>query len=298
MNQNYALIIGVQDYTTYDPSGHANVPGAQNDARAWVRSCLSIGFSPENIRVLVSPRLSASDLGPGTAGVQIGAADHDSIVNGLTWLSEQIGGDVPATGLITFSGHGYEGDDGYPVLCPSDLTPSLDNAIDVAAVRASAQCKVTDNLTAMIDSCSAQVGTSLSESIRGQLRAKRISGTASDDQGRARVVAASMQDQASVSSWFSGEQMGAFTWAATSTLGQWSQVVEDGVAYLDVSYGNLVTRVRSLLETLSFEQVPVVSGPQGTGGDAFLRPGEMAGRGEKSLQPTTPQPGRQLEMGN
>ncbi len=292
--QNYALIIGIHDYLAFDPSGNANLPGARNDARAWVRSCLSIGFSPENIRVLTSPVLSAGELGPGTEGVQLGAADRDSIIDGLTWLSEQIGGDAPATGLMTFSGHGDEGDNGCPLLCPSDLTTSLDEVIDVAAIRAKASGKVKENLTAMLDCCHAQVEAS--STIRGKLRAMKAIAT-DRARGRLRVVAACMQDQTSVSACFAGTQMGAFTWAVTSTLGQWKPVVENGVAYLDVSYGNLLMRVRVLLGALSFEQIPVISGPQGMKGEAFLYPGSLDGQGNTEIQPTATRTPRQLDTG-
>ncbi|MEZ4297727.1 MAG: caspase family protein [Polyangiaceae bacterium] len=301
MFQNYALIIGVQEYTDYDPTADVTVPGARNDARAWVRTCLSIGFAPENIRVLTTPELRPAELGPGTEGVQLGTAKRADIMDGLTWLSDQIGGDTPATGLITFSGHGDEGENGCPVLCPSDLTPSLDNVIDVAKLRSKAPGKVKDNLTVMLDCCHAQVGTSPHDSIRGKLRLKHPVESvlqAVKGRGQMRVVAACMRDQSSVSSTFSGEEMGAFTWASVSTLGQWKPVVEEDVAYIGVAYSNLVTRVRVLLGALSFEQVPVVSGPKGVGGEAFLRPVRMAGAGQTAVAPTATRPGRQLDIGS
>ncbi|MBK9258686.1 MAG: caspase family protein [Polyangiaceae bacterium] len=294
MNQNYALIIGVHEYRDYDPSGNADIPGARNDARAWVRSCLSIGFSPRSIRVLASPPLSAAELGPGAEGVQFGAADRDSIIDGLTWLSEQIGGDAAATGLMTFSGHGDAGNDGCPLLCPANLTNSLEEVIDVAAIRAKAAGKVKGNLTAMLDCCHAQVEPS--STIRGKLRATKAIATGSD-RGRVRVVAACMQDQESVSACFAGDQMGAFTWAVTSTLGQWKSIVDNGVAYLDVSHGNLLMRVRVLLGALSFEQIPVMSGPQDMKRQAFLYPGSLDGHGDAEIQPTETRSPRQLDTG-
>jgi hypothetical protein len=166
MNENYALIVGVHDYRTYDPSGGANVPGARNDARAWYRACLSMGFSAENIRVLTSPMLSPAELGPEGAKAMLGDATRASIVEGLTWLSEKIGGDTPASGLITFTGHGSEGEAGMPLLCPSDTTASLEEVIDVAALREKSSAKVKDNVTMMLDCCHAQAGASAVESIR------------------------------------------------------------------------------------------------------------------------------------
>lgn len=296
MNQNYALIIGVHDYRTYDPSGGSNVPGALHDARTWYRACLSMGFSPENIRVLASPPLSPDELGPGGAKATLGEATRAGIAKGLLWLSEKIGVDTPASGLMTFSGHGDEGDAGRPVLFPSDTTASLEEGIDVAALWQKASTTVADNLTMMLDCCSAQAGVSAAESMRGRMRARR-DGVSAPEPSRARVVAACQRDQESVSARFLGEEMGAFTWAVASTLGQWKTVVEDGVARLDVSHGDVVARTQALLSALSFEQEPALSGPEGVAELSFLHPGTAGTRGETDRAPTAERKGHQLDGG-
>ncbi len=293
---DYALIIGVHDYHTYDPSGNADVPGARNDARAWFRVCLSMGFSPENIRVLTSPPLTPADLGPEAANVTFGAATRAGIVEGLTWLSASIGGDAPVSGLLTFTGHGSEGEGGMPLLCPTDTTPSLEEVIDVAVLREKSSAKVRDNLTIMLDCCHAQVGTSAATTLRAKLAA-RSAGIHVPEAARARVVAACRRDQQSVTSRFLGEEMGAFTWAATSALGQWRTVDMHGVAALDVSYGDLALRTRALLSALSFEQEPVVSGPAGVAKLAFLHPGTAGEREETNRAPTATRKGLQLDGG-
>ncbi len=296
MNHNYALIIGVHDYRVYDPTGAANVPGARQDARTWVHACLAMGFSPQNIRVLASPPLHASDLGPEAAAVTFGEANRAGIVEGLQWLSEKIGGPTPASGLVTFSGHGDEGENGFPLLCPSDTSASLDEVIDVGALREKASAIMKDNLTMMLDCCHAQAGVDVAQSILMRLRAKKA-GAGLPQRARARVVAACARDQQSVSARFLGEEMGAFTWAVTSALGQWKTVVHDGVAEVDVSYGNLVERTRALLSVLSFEQIPTLSGPAGLAQWAFLHPGTLPTSDETNRAPTADRPGHQLDGG-
>jgi len=296
MYENYALIVGVQSYRNYDPSGNANVPGARNDARAWFRACLAMGFSPERIRVLASPPLTPGELGPGGEKATLGEANREGIAAGLMWLSEKLGGDTSVSGLFTFSGHGDEGEALRPVIFPSDTTPSLEEGIDVAALREKSSAVVRDNLTTMLDCCSAQVGVSAAESMRGRMRARRA-GKDAPEPSHARVVAACKRDQESVSSRFLGEEMGAFTWAVTSTIGQWKVVVEEGVARLDVSYADLLTRTRALLSALAFEQEPVLSGPEGTPALAFLHPGTSGARGETSTAPTATRKGHQLDAG-
>src|SRR5262245_48888351 len=119
MLNDYALIIGVESYRAYDPSGDNDVPGALNDARSMVHQCLSMGFSPERIRVLTSPVLSAAAVGPQAEGIQFGEATRDNLAAGLTWLYGAIATPEPCAGLTTFSGHGLMSNG--LVLCPSDF---------------------------------------------------------------------------------------------------------------------------------------------------------------------------------
>ncbi|MFO0589960.1 MAG: caspase family protein [Polyangiaceae bacterium] len=296
MNRNYALLIGVHAYRNYDPSGAADVPGAGRDAISWVRACLSMGFAPENIRVLTSPPIAPEEIGPGAAKSTFGDATRAGIVDGLTWLSTALDGAAPASGLLTFSGHGDEGEDGFPILCPSDTTPTLEEVIDLGSLRAEASVATREGLTILLDCCHAEAGRSASESLRTRLRAKSA-GRSTPHVARARTIAACGRDQSSFSARFLGEEMGAFTWAAASALGQWQTVVEDGVARLDVAYGDVLSRARSLLSALSFEQTPVLSGPAGVADLAFLHPGDSGRRGETSRAPTANRSGHQLDGG-
>ena len=295
---DYALIIGVHDYSTADPSGRSQVAGALSDARTWVRQCLAMGFSPDRIRVLTSPRLAPEDFGAVGAALGLGEANHEGILAGLRWLLHEIAGEAPAAGLMTFSGHG-EASGGHLLLCPSDVTASLDGVIDVAALRQTLGDKeAAKNLTVLVDGCHGQVGLDRTQSLRGRLRARAEASPVPEGIGVAeRVIAACRRDQESQSSHFGGERMGAFTWAMTSALGQWRIQREHGVNRSTVSYGELLSRARALLAALSFEQEPVLSGPPGVAALPFLHPGDAVHPGETSETPDARRPGRQLDGG-
>ncbi|MDI1476503.1 caspase family protein [Polyangium sp. y55x31] len=295
---DYALIIGVHDYSAADPSGRSDVAGALSDARAWVRQCLAMGFSPDRIHVLTSPKLSPEDFGPVGASLALGEASREGMLAGIRWLLSEIAGEVPAAGLLTFSGHG-EASGGHLLLCPSDVTASLDGVIDVAELRQTlGRGKAATNLTALIDGCHGQVGLDRAQSLRGKLRARAEASPVPEGAGVAeRVISACRRDQESQSSHFGGERMGAFTWAMTSALGQWRIRRENGVNRSTVSHGELLSRARALLAALSFEQEPVLSGPPGVAALPFLHPGDEVHPGETSEAPDGRRPGRQLDGG-
>ncbi|HRI63751.1 MAG TPA: caspase family protein [Polyangium sp.] len=291
MKRNYALLIGIHDYTHYDPSGASNVLGARNDVKAWYRTCLALGIPAENIRVLASPILCN-----GIAQATIAEATREKIIEHLGWLAKQIGGDEPASGLITFSGHADAGEDGSPLVCPSDLTPSFEEIIDVGVLLKDAPPHVKKNLTMMLDTCHAQQGATATAALVQHLAVRR-STMAVRGGDRATTMAACRRNQESVSAVFSGHRLGAFTWAATSALTQWTTQSADGVTYVDVSYSDLLERVRGLLSTLSFSQIPVLSGPPGIEKQAFLYSNTDRGTGATHSDPTAFRGARQLDGG-
>lgn len=287
---NHALIIGVEDYSIYDrstdlPVGTSDLPGAVNDAVAWFRQCVYMGFSPDRIRVLTTARLTPGDLGPGGAEARIGTPTHDAITSGIEWLAGAVGGERPASGLLVFSGHGVQ--DPGTSLCPSDVTGSLDNVVHAATLLRRLQgSRAARRLTWLLDCCHAQVGLRAAEGLHARLTAKSKGFPVPEGEMGERVIAASRRDQSSEYSVFDGRWQGAFTWAMTSTMGQWQTVVEDGIVRLDISHGELVKRSGALLSALSFAQEPCLSGPKGLAGLAFLHPGGEARAGETSSEPT------------
>ncbi len=330
--RNYALLIGVQDYSSYDisldqPRGTSDLKGAVNDARAFYRQCILAGFSPDNIRVLTSPKLSPADLGPTATRSNVREATQDEIVEGLHWLVRSIAGHEPASGLLTFSGHGRV-DDGGVDLCPSDLTGSLDQVVSVEAlVDRLAATRAGARLTLFLDCCHAQAGKNRGDNLVAQTQAKAASFRESviekaHEKGRTRaenilrrlqdkaaqrkvsrggtlerVLSACQPDQVSEWSVFDGEWRGAFSWALSSAMGQWQTSDEDGVIHFDVSHEELLRRARALLSALSFDQVPTLIGPEPAGALPLLYPGREAPANATSREPTQARCGGQIDGG-
>ncbi|MEZ4309830.1 MAG: caspase family protein [Polyangiaceae bacterium] len=289
MLNNYALIVGVEDYRAFDPSGKSNVPGALNDARSLIRECLAMGFAPERIRVLTSPALAEGTGSPEAAGILFGEATRDGIEAGLQWLYTELSRPEPASGLATFSGHGLLVE--ALGLCPGDFDGSEASILYVSDVRAAfGTDKATDSLTVLLDCCNAQGNARTQEGVAARLSAfGEGKGLGAIPE---RLLAGSQADQSSVASRFSGVMQGAFTWAATAAMGQWKTTVERNVARLDVSYGELLQRVRGLLGALSFEQTPVLAGPLGVAAMPVL--GCRMEAGETAEDPNAERPPRQL----
>lgn len=288
---NYALIVGVESYDHF-----ASVPGARGDARALIHQCLAMGFSPARIRVLTSPVLSAAEVGREAEGVSFGDTTRASILDGLAWIYGALAGAVPAAGLATFSGHGLM----TPglVLCPSDFDGSAASAVVVSEVRAATGGdEAARRLTVLLDCCRAQGGARTTGHVASHLAEIARSMGRGEGRHKERLLAACGTDQVSVSSRFGGVMMGAFTWAVTSVLGQWSTKEEDGVAWINIGYGELGDRARKLLAALSFEQAPVLSGPLGLARHAFLHPGRFGGAGATSAEPDGDRAKRQIGPG-
>ncbi len=299
ISNNFALVVGVHEYRRFSPEGSFDVDGALADARTHYRQCLAMGFSPERIRVLTTPRLSPADLGPEANAETVGEATRAGIVAGLTWLIENLSGESPAAGLFTFSGHGIS--DLGVALCPSDVTPSFDEVVHVAGLRLGLYerglRKAAESLTMLLDCCHAQVGLGLEPQMQARLRAVEKKLGLSDLGQKPRVIAATSREGVSESSSFGGTKMGAFTWAITSAMGQWKAVETEGARRLGVSHEELVSRTNALLRALSFQQQAVLSGPPGVEGLALLRPGVEGIEGEVSEAPTVERGRRQLDVG-
>src|SRR5262249_16192376 len=125
---DFALIIGVESYDHAD-----RVPGAVNDALAYLRRCLAMGFSPDRIWVLTSPALSPDHPELLRKGGNFGEAPRDAIRDRMTWFLGALGASAaPVGGLLAFSGHGLQG--GGVVLFPSDFDGSADRVVRVSDV--------------------------------------------------------------------------------------------------------------------------------------------------------------------
>jgi len=283
-NEGYALLIGVDDYSTYDastghPSGKSDLLGSRNDALAFFRTCRDLDIPAANIRVLTTPKLEAALL-PGVPAENIGEATEHAIREGAQWLAGALGASGGA-GLFSFSGHGEKTEEGELALCPSDTRDhALRGAIKFADLRRTfAEAGALANLTCVVDACFA--GAALDPSAPKERRTLSLTGRSDVataphalDLGD-RVIAAARPDELAFQARFSGEHRGALSWAVGATLDQWTRVKEDGSTRVNLSYGELRDRAERLLHTLSFDQRPVLAGPENVADLSFLQVGSM-----------------------
>jgi hypothetical protein len=305
-SEGYALLIGVNDYSAYDasvgnPEGKSDLLGSLNDVLAFFRTCRDLDIPAANIRVLTSPRLDASRL-PGVPAENIGEATEQAILKGSAWLADALaaGG---GGGLFTFSGHG-DRRGGELLLCPADTAgPEMQRAVPFEALRSIfAQRGALDGLTCVIDACFA--GAALDASAPRQRRVLSLRERATDQAGGgvastiaagdgSRVLAAAMPGQPAFQARFSGEHRGAFSWAVGAALDQWSRVRDADGTRVNLTYGELRARAEGLLRTLSFDQAPVLAGPENVGELAFLQRGSAPKR--TSPQPDAPRLAMQVD---
>lgn len=276
MRNNYALIIGIEDYGAYDydagnPEGTSDLSWAVSDAVIYVHQCLALGMLPERICVLTSPTLGSAALGPATDAVRRGPANRAGLLDGLSWLSDALSDEAPASGLLIFSGHG-EWIHGLE-LCPSDTTGELDEVICLERVRHALGTRSLDDLHVLFDAYHMHIGCTRAQCLRDRL-ARRASACEGVDvtESHEHILASCQPEQSAAAARQGDRVMSAFTWAMTTVLSQ-CHVVEDGdVLRLDESYAELARRAGTLLRAGSFQQIPVLAGATETAALPFLQP--------------------------
>jgi hypothetical protein len=118
----HAVLIGVDDYSTYDATNKHNLLGCINDVRAFWDVCVTSGFAPENIHVLTNPPIDPAELGGLPQNFQ--TATRGNILAQQETLLARLRADSRAVGLLVYSGHGAWIDDASEssaVICPSDF---------------------------------------------------------------------------------------------------------------------------------------------------------------------------------
>jgi hypothetical protein len=284
----YALLIGVNDYATFDQSrnqeGCNDLEGSLSDVHSWWSVCRAFGFAPGNIRVLASP-IDRPSIGLGTGHPEaLLAATGENIRRGVDWIAEKLQDRRGSKGLIAYAGHGVlaPGAGGGPaelgrlLLCPSDVRgEDLENAVsiqDIAAIIEKRLGKSPCNLTAVIDCCFSALGRDRLPAGARSLSVKRHAerSWAIDHEPlkalAERVLVACSPGETAIESDFGGRTLGAFTWAITSTLGRWAH--SECTAH--VSYGEAMSKARKLLEVLEIGQHPKLYGPAGVKDLAFF----------------------------
>jgi hypothetical protein len=322
-NDGYALLIGVDDYSTFDisrglPVGTHDLHGSRNDVRTFWRLCRLIGIKPANIRVLTSPPFSAGEL-EGASSENVAPATEAEILAKTAWLAEKLAQAGKPTGVLTYSGHGDWLAGKGLVLCPSDVTAGAAGEADFAhAVSFRALNALlaahAENLTVVLDTCHSGT-TMLAERQGGRgkvakplaltrrrladLPGVRETGHAPElEELAGRVLAAARRDQIAYQSLFDGYHRGVFSWAISAAIEQWRATQEDSThVCVGLSYAKLVETAERLLSALSFEQKPQLFGPPGVEALAVLHHGTVAQPGETSDLPDAVATPEQIDPG-
>lgn len=149
----HAVLIGVDDYSVYDPEDKHNLLGCVNDVRAFWDVCMTSGFAPENIHVLTNPQLNPAELGGLAQNFK--EATRENILAEQKALVDLLSADGRAVGILMYSGHGAwidNASDNSAVICPSDFSMDLArprNEIPVHDLWKGAG----SNLTVILDCC-------------------------------------------------------------------------------------------------------------------------------------------------
>lgn len=227
-------------------------------------------------------------------------ATYKQINRSLSWLSERLGqpfGDqkgylVP--GILYYSGHGAQ-IEGDLALCPADVKQTgggLANVLSFATLQAILDKKDDDAkddrsptryLTVVLDCCFAGassgkpswLATSLTPPDSRSAGAPFISPAFGQ-----RIFCASRSDEHAYQALLGGRWHGAFTWAFTQAMEQWTVATSRLHSYVNVSHAELLFRSRMLLEALSFPQHPmlldsIVNTPVFWCGLETVEPGQM-----------------------
>lgn len=320
-NPIYALCIGVSDYRAFDPSGRLDLPGPNRDVGRWHRILHTRFQVPdEQIRQLAGKDHAAD-------------TDRAAIVDGLQWLGRSMARNADSSGLLTFSGHGLtlaEGGDEVAeegstlALAPSDITPSLEQAISFVDIEkiifealggelygadwgpTSDQRETVDarleNISAVIDACYRRPDVSV-----GVLRSLTAHGVVPSlphppPRIFARLSLACQLWETAYEIQTAGNWHGAFSYALTTMLEQWATRGDEqtAVTYSQASYGDLVFRARSLVNTLGLDdQNPALVGTvHNLPLLPFLRPGAALEQGWTKVQPNGVRKGEEFSPDN
>ena len=304
----FALLIGVEDYSAFRPSGEKDLLAGRNDVLAMWQVCRRLGYAPQNIRVRTSPPLAPQQIRDAEMdlalsekknrarprgdverdvdrllegvkwGETLGSATSAQIKASLKWLSDRLGRPfregrgylVP--GILYYSGHGAQLQ-GDLALCPSDVTQTargLQNALSFGELQRTLDKDDTDPsdersptkyLTVVLDCCFAGapgerpswIPTSLTPEGARSASAPAIRAALGQ-----RIFCASRSDEHAYQALLGGRWHGAFTWAFTQAMEQWTVATSGIHSYVNVSHAELLFRSRTLLEALSFPQHPIL----------------------------------------
>lgn len=293
----FALLIGIDDYRAYDPSGASDLHGSRGDVAGWWALTRQLGVPAANVRICTSPKLSPDALGEGAADATFTEATHAEIEAALRWLAASLDGERGTKALFTYGGHGAMTAAGE-ILCPSDVRrvgDTLDNALPVRAVAAilDQRAKRT-RITAFVDTCHTPAPL-----VPGASRVRTLTGLdaladATPDAHRALgdlVLSSSGTGQPSFEIPLAVGVRGAFSWAAQTLLARWGTAEAADGASFGLTYGDICLRSGMMLAPLAIEQRPVFVGdPRAAGWRAF------SAFGDRVVGASEPGPAGALEI--
>jgi hypothetical protein len=168
----HALLIGVDDYSTFESNGGSNLKGSRNDVVLLASYCMEVlGIQAENIHVLTTPKMSPEDFQKrmippeiepnkskswleSLSRVTLGRATKANVKDGLDWLLA-MSKESAGAALFAFSGHGAWSSKAGPLLCLDDTTQGFTDGVlalkDLGAAIAKARAR--HKLIALFDCC-------------------------------------------------------------------------------------------------------------------------------------------------
>lgn len=302
----WALVIGISDYIHFDDVEGGDLPGAENDARAWRNMLVSKqGFAEENVRMLLNHDATR-------------AAIEEAITGWLT--SNTRPGDLVN---VFFAGHGSQvwdedgdEDDGLDeTLAPADVHPtSAEFDITDDTFGAWLTGLPTTNVVVWLDNCNSGTGTrDVSPFSRSRMLGRNVDALEKPasvarralpgqedktgfDAGNARVLefAAAQPSQAAVDAYFPAtDGTEAFHGGAFTTFG----LREFWRAPADATYEEVFARIYEAMKRNRFQQDPYLSTDVALKDmPLFFVEGGMQGEADASL-PVTAVDGARAELG-
>lgn len=250
MSSRVALIIGIDAYSVFAPGGQADLQGGMNNAATCLAFARAAGVQDADIRVLLSG-LQAQD--HRFDGFDVKQATALNIREAFAWLAGRLAA-ADSAGLMAWSGHSAYLR-GRLALCPSDLSPSMDNALTAAEMEALLTGE--GKLTLFLETCGAAALQPDMAAVSDDL-VQEVRNTV--------ILAACGADQQAAEYPFHGIWRGAFTHALDLMLASPFRPAR-------MSPEELVRRAGVILEALSIPQQPVVIGAPERQGEAILGTG-------------------------
>lgn len=312
----FALIIGVNDYTLFDSTGKSNLKGAVNDARRWhdfLVNTAGLAVPSPNIHLLTAPE--------GSTTSRDTAPTLSHIKDGITWLIERMtvkeGDKVKvkenASGLIVLCGHGVRTEGGdkdwfnvSAAFCPMNVKPDgkqIINTLHFDEIEYFLQKEgIAQNVTVVFDACFAnapapRIGARGLLGVAAAYDRPGLEGSDIPSKIRSRLLLACEPDTHAYEFLSHGGWHGAFSTALLDLLERWKVQKDGDLSWVRVSYGNLIHRSRTLLDSLGVPQSSMLVAYPQVSLVPFLRAGVEHGDHLSSAEPDADLIGGQLSPG-